>query len=490
MNALALVVGNNDYTTTDKKLNNAINDANAIAEKLMQLGYIVIKKTNCDLYTFAASISEFSEEQNKYDIALLFFSGHALQIEGENYLCGVDTSFVDIGSAKYTSIKLNEVLKDIKKANAKVNIVILDACRNNPFPETSRGAYNPGLAPVYAPKGTLIAFSTSPGETASDGDGMGGNHSYFTKAILNHIEDKNIPIEEFFKRVRTSVYTMSDEKQLSWEHTSLIGDYYFNSGQLIHSVGLPYSEDVVADANYEFKGKLGDNIIKGFKTHNYYKQGPAFSKFAQLEVSDVDANQQFLIGRNVLQTAIGGEYKAINYFENLGASLEKWNSEENNHILNGILYEIYFDSEGKIRQGMNFKSEQIDNIFSLEDDERYKPSFELINKQLQPFREYLFYIPSTSPVNKPLEIVLDKVKYNRFEKEITVYHVSSIKYQNIEIFDLKEDDYVSYKLSDFKEKLCSNLCIPLKRLTISFNFTEEEINLIYAPWVFQFSPKQ
>ena len=194
-------------------------------------------------------------------------------------------------------------------------------------------------------KGTIIAFSTSPGETAMDGGGS--NHSIYTESLLKHIEDKNIQIEDFFKRVRTSVYTLSSGKQLSWEHTSLIGDYYFNSGQLIHAITLPYSKAVVADSQYISDGSEEGQIIEKFKSHDWYKQESAFNKFNLLDKSKSDKNVQFLLGRNILQILDGGERTTIAYFRNPGDKLASWTIKGENHILNGILFEIYFDSNGR-----------------------------------------------------------------------------------------------------------------------------------------------
>lgn len=487
MNALALVVGINNYHLDKNKLDNAVNDSKEIGDKLLQLGYVVINEINCTTSGFATVISEFSELLEKFDIGLFFFAGHGLQIDGENFLCATDTDFTDNRVVKYTSIPLNQLLSDMNKANPKVKIVILDACRNNPYPDSFRGTFNKGLAPIYAPKGTIIAFSTSPGEAALDGGG--GTNSIYTSAILKHIDDKNIQIEEFFKRVRTSVFTMSGEKQLSWEHTSLIGDYFFNSGQLVHSIDLPYDSDVVADSNYTIKDSDVDQIIERLKTQDWYKQSPAFNKFKGLNVESVDSNMQFLLGRNILQTLEGGEFGTVNYFQNIGSNLSKWNIEGANHVLNGILYEIYFDSKGRLRQGMNFKSSHIDEIYALEDDSRYKSSFDFINRQLQPFKEYVFYIPSSKPVNLPVEIVLEQYPKTKTGKKSKSFSLASIKYQNNELLELNEDDYVSYSLLDFYQKVSSSLCIPHKRLTISINFSEDKIKWIYAPWVFQYSPK-
>ena len=207
------------------------------------------KTINCNNEHFERDVRSFSDDLKSYDVGLFYFSGHGLQIDGQNYLTSLDTNFSDSISVKHTSIPLKEVMDYMQNDKTLIKILILDACRNNPLPE--RGT-NLGLAPIYAPKGTIIAFSTSPGETAMDYGA--GKNSIYTGSLLNHIDDRNIPIEDFFKRVRTSVYTLSNGKQTSWEHTSLIGNFCFNSGQLIHSPKIPYREDCVIDKTFESHG--------------------------------------------------------------------------------------------------------------------------------------------------------------------------------------------------------------------------------------------
>lgn len=219
-----------------------------------------------------------------------------------------------------------------------MKIVILDACRNNPFKQ--RGFSDMGLALVKAPTGTLIAYSTSPGERAKDA-GI-GNNSIYTGALLKHISDKNIPIEEMFKRVRTTVYSLSHGKQISWEHTSLIGDFCFNSGQLIHSIDLPYAIEVVADEKYESNGSDFSKVIQAFKSYTWSTQNSAFTLLSKIDRSSITKDERFLLGRNILQSADGGEFKSISVLEDLDKFLNQWKDGKENHVLNGILYEIYF----------------------------------------------------------------------------------------------------------------------------------------------------
>ncbi len=480
MNALALVIGNNDYLLEKNKLNNAVNDANSISKKLLQLGFVVDKITDCNIHTFATSISEFMNKLDKYDVALFYFAGHGFQIDGINYLSAIDTDFNDSGPAKHTSISIDEIFRDFIKVKSKIKIMILDACRDNPFSTTFRGGgYNPGLAPIYAPKGTIVAFSTSPGEKAQDGDP--GSNSIYTKSIIKHIDDKNIPIEEFFKRVRTSVYSLSGGKQLSWEHTSLIGDYYFNSGQMIHAIELPYSQDVVADSQHISKGSEAEQIIEGLKSYYWYTQSPAFDKFRKLKPNAIDKNIQFLLGRNILQTAIGGEFSASDYFQRLAQNIERWNIDGENHLLNGILYEIYFDSNGRLRQGLKFKSELIGVVFGLEEDVRYKSSFDFLLKQLTLFKDFLFYIPSDKPVNVPLELEFEEIANNLLGDDHREYKLKAIKHKGADILKLDEDGtfYYSANSQMFIEELSFKMCVPINRFTISsnFNFENKELKL-------------
>jgi hypothetical protein len=480
MNALALVIGNNNYLLPKNKLDNAMNDAKSISRKLIKLGYHVIEILDCTRSDFASAISEFSTKLEQYNVGLFFFSGHGLQIDGENYLAPIDADFSEEKVAKYTSFPIKYILTDMEKASPKIKIVILDACRNNPYPSTFRGSFTNGLAPIYAPKGTIIAFSTSPGETAMDSGG--GKNSIYTKSILKHIEDKNIPIEDFFKRVRTSVHALSGGAQLSWEHTSLIGDYYFNSGQLIHSVNLPYPETVIADAQFVSDGSEAAQIIEQLKIYDYYTQEPAFRRFKRLDSALIDKNLQFLLGRNILQTALGGEFKTRKYIDNLGNELAKWTVDKENHLLNGILFEIYFDSGGRFRQGMKFKSNLINEIFRLEEDIRYETSFNFIYDQLQPFRSYLFYLPSVTPVNLALELQFEKKHYSDPEIDKTVYKLQSILYQGTNILQLDDEStfYTTFTYDQLIEELSLKLCVPKIRLTLSSNY-EDDVEIIRKP---------
>lgn len=482
MNALALVIGNANYVADKDKLFNAVNDADDFGLKLLNLGFVVKKVTDCNRETFDREVRTFGEELKKFDVGLFYFSGHGLQIEGRNYLTSIDTSFADAVSAKHTSFPLDEIIDYMQKANPIIKILILDACRDNPLPSQYRGIQDVGLAPIHAPKGTLIAFSTSPGEKAMDYGS--GRNSIYTGSLLNHINDTNIPIEDFFKRVRTSVFTLSNGKQTSWEHTSLIGNFYFNSGQLIHSIELPYKNEYIADENFQSTDSDIDKVIEGLRSHNWYTQESALSRLAHISPTTIDDSSLFLLGRNILQTAIGGEFSANSIIKNLDNWLLKYFTGEENHVLNGILFEIYFNSKGQFRQN-NFKNELIEEIFKLQLKPKFKPSFDFILKQLSAFKDFIFYFPTNPPTALPIEVKFEPFELQFGDKKIIAHKLVSVKHEEVELLEPYEDNdfnTISVNTDQFFEKLHKELCVPKKLLRLSMNVKQEDVKLIYMPW--------
>ncbi len=221
----ALVIGNAAYTDAGK-LKNPTNDAEDVATRLEAFGFSVIKKTDCTHKDMDRALKTFKNSLEGNDIGLFFFAGHGMQIDGENYLAAIDTDVSGEIEAKHSSLPLNRVIETMEKARTSTNIIVLDACRDNPYERAwNRSAATRGLAPVYAPKGTLIAYATSPGQVAKDGSGRNGA---YTSALLQHINTPDCSIENMFKRVRNSLSAATKQKQISWEHTSLSGEFFFN----------------------------------------------------------------------------------------------------------------------------------------------------------------------------------------------------------------------------------------------------------------------
>lgn len=221
---LALVIGNADYTYGGD-LANPVNDARDMKNALEILGFEVLKCENCSQKTMKRAMDEFGRKLKNYDAGLFFYAGHSVQVDGNNYLIPLDAKLENQNEVEYDCVRADRILAKMESAGSKTNIVILDSCRDNPFERSwHRGAKGTGLAFMNAPSGSLIAYSTSPGNIALDGT---GRNSIYTSALLKHIHTPNITIEEVFKKVRATVIKDSGKTQTPWESTSLTGNFYF-----------------------------------------------------------------------------------------------------------------------------------------------------------------------------------------------------------------------------------------------------------------------
>jgi hypothetical protein len=219
---VALIIGNADYKFAPLK--NPVNDAEDMDASLKKLGFDVIFLKNASYESMETGIKKFKKKLGNDVIGLFYFSGHGVQYEGMNYMIPADISEPTISKIKYRSIPIEYVLSNMEETNNQVNIIILDACRNNPFKNGTR-AVRKGLAQIKAPSGSLIAYATSPGEVAEDGV---GRNSPYTKYLKKFILEPNLFIERVFKKVLISVKKETKERQTPWVSTSLSEDIILN----------------------------------------------------------------------------------------------------------------------------------------------------------------------------------------------------------------------------------------------------------------------
>jgi hypothetical protein len=224
---LALVIGNANYINSNA-LRNPINDAEAVSSALKDVGFTVLKYLNADLKTMKKAMDIFGEKLQEYNVGLFYYAGHGMQVKGNNYLIPIDASLKVEQDVDYDCVDAGRLLGKMEAAGSKTNIVILDACRDNPFARSwegrSIGKGEAGLAFMNAPSGTIIAYATSPGKIAADGTGKNG---IYTEAVLKYIKVPSISIEDFFKYVRVEVENKTNKTQTPWESTSLKGNFYF-----------------------------------------------------------------------------------------------------------------------------------------------------------------------------------------------------------------------------------------------------------------------
>ncbi len=212
---LALVIGNGAYP--GNALANPPNDAADMAALLKQSGFEVIQRENASLKEMHRALREFGDRLGRETLGLFFFAGHGVQVRGRNYLLPVDADIGREDEVSFNALDLQAVLEKMDSARNHTNLIILDACRNNPFASKFKLA-NSGLAQIDAPPGTVVAFATAPGSTAADGSGRNG---LYTKHLLANLGKPGARIEDAFKQVRVAVRADSNGAQTPWESTSL-----------------------------------------------------------------------------------------------------------------------------------------------------------------------------------------------------------------------------------------------------------------------------
>ncbi|NCQ69687.1 MAG: peptidase C14 [Microcystis aeruginosa W13-15] len=239
---VALVIGNANYE--EGALSNPVNDATDMAKALRELDFEVTLLQNQDLRSMETAINDFSRQLRKGGVGVFYYAGHGVQVEGENYLIPLKAQLLNEKDARYEAVALGKVLNAMEEARNQVNIIIIDACRDNPFyrrwRSSRRGSNVRGLTAVSPPSGIIIAYATREGNTAADG--VGQRNSPFTSALLENIKKPNIDVQLMFRRVSTSVKEKTNAVQQPWTEGNLEGDeFYLNPQQTVVVSPPPFS---------------------------------------------------------------------------------------------------------------------------------------------------------------------------------------------------------------------------------------------------------
>ena len=381
MKRYAVCIGNDNYKTITP-LKCAVADAKAVSEKLSRLGFDVAFFVNLDHDKLAEKISAFCDRIKDNDAVLLYYAGHGFQIAGDNLLVPIDFDMpADEKLARRIAFPLNDLMRWLEEYPKKTKIIILDACREY---YGMRGNGN-DFVPITAPQGSIIAFSTSPGQIAKESN----EHGLYTKCLLEHLEDPRVAIETMFKRVRTDLAMKTKGAQVPWEHTSLIGDFQLHPNTIYD--GTNYSPDALADKDYVFdRSSSVKPIVEGLKTRTWGSQEAAVHKIAALDFEKTSADDLFVLGRNIYQAACGNCWACQGYIDNF-TNYSYIPSEAKGHLLNGMVFEIYFNNEGKLRKLP--KVGYASSVIGLVETEPYLSSCEYIATTLINEDGTVFYIP-------------------------------------------------------------------------------------------------
>jgi hypothetical protein len=311
---VALVIGNAAYAG-DAALVNPSNDARAMAQTLRGLGFNVVELVNGNKAQMMAAIEKARESlRGKNAIGMLYYAGHGLQLDWRNFMVPVDAKLARASDVPTQTIDLDSVVSAFKQAGNRMNIVILDACRDNPFASSGSGK---GLAQLDAPPGTFLAYATAPGNVAEDGEVVanGQGNGLYTGFLLQELKKPQAKIEDVFKRVRFNVRQKSNGRQIPWESTSLEDDFYFSTGFKPTQTMSEQEKDkqfAIEKADWD-KIKDSDSVndfyvfLQKFPTGNISSMAQHKVNKLQKDQTIVVADQKGLTGRSFFNSAKNGD---------------------------------------------------------------------------------------------------------------------------------------------------------------------------------------
>lgn len=473
----ALVIGNASYHQVGS-LANPTNDADDIAAKLGSCGFSIVKKIDCTHKEMDKALKDFRASLAESDVALFFFAGHGMQIDGENYLAAVDTEAADELDAKHSSLPLSRIIETLEKSPSSTKIIILDACRDNPFERAwHRTAATRGLAPVYAPRGTIIAYATSPGQLASDGKGRNGA---YTSALLKHIDTPDCSLEQMFKRVRNTLSAATKSKQISWEHTSLAGEFFFNL-----SLGAridDYSDVALSDHFFVIDdAKVSHRLIRELKVLTWSRQNAAIAKITPELISKAAGDSLFVLGRNIYQAACGQAKEAREYLTSFMSKTTGADGAKRKALLDGILFEIFFDSRGQLRKRL--KNDFFEPVFELLQYKELAKSFGFVSECLLPYADRFHAMPG-----KKREISVDVVT----KKKVGKHHVQRVMFDGADILWVDDSTFTMFgepdppadtemSINHFEKKLAKEMVVPQRLLKVTYMFDTDANPRIALP---------
>jgi len=312
---IALVIGNSEYRSAP--LPNPVNDAHLMTSTLRALGFHVIERTDADQETMKRAIQEFGERLESAGpsaMGLFFYAGHGVQLNGRNYLIPTSAVINREGDMEIEAVSADWVLAQMRYARNRLNLVILDACRNNPFARGLRSAGR-GLAKMDAPAGTLIAYSTAPGDVAEDGD---GHNSPYTESLARSMLEVAEPVEQVFKRARVAVMETTVGRQIPWESSSLTGDFFFvepveeaessASSAPVDSAGQPSGADQAIEIAF-WQSLQGSQSIAEYQAYlNRYPNG-SFAPLANNRIRELQSSVTRIPGSADACGSIAGRWK-------------------------------------------------------------------------------------------------------------------------------------------------------------------------------------
>lgn len=289
----ALVIGNSQYRFIST-LSNPANDATDMAGTLSSIGFKVTLKIDATHRAMETEILKFGRTLRKGGVGLFYFAGHGVQVNGRNYLIPIDADVVSPSDIRFETVDAGRVLGKMEDAGNGINIIILDACRNNPFASKFR-TVNRGLTKMDAPTGSILAYATAPGSVAADGKGRNG---LYTSKLLKYMQQEGLSIEDCFKKVRIEVMEASEKRQVPWESSSLTENIYFVPPKIVGMGTQKRRSSESIEITY-WESIKDSRDVKQYQTYvNEFPNG-AFVTLARLYIEKYAASKATDIGKPV-----------------------------------------------------------------------------------------------------------------------------------------------------------------------------------------------
>lgn len=449
MKCIALVIGIDNYVHTDiwPTLRSAVKDANDIKHKLEELKFeVVVPLDDSNEKTWEAW-SLFTEKLvvGKYNVGVVYFAGHGVMANRSDCLLLKDAVAVNPNTGLLPSgqaFKVQEIMTQMNQMGDQINILILDACRKDAGIRGSGNSATSTLSNI--PYQTFIAYSTSPGDGAIDGNET--HNSPFATSLLSHIMDLNLPIEMLFKKVRKDIKDWG-LRQMPWDYSCLVDNYSFNHGQLSKYYDAIYREDSFKYVNYVADSEGGTDAISYLWQDKETANEEAIKKISS-GWKGMSKDDLFVAGRMICNQAACGSKSCMAFLADTSRQ-RLFNNNESNHLLNGYYYELYFNENDERRTVILGDADFITMIEQLHILIKNYKAEKFIKDQLKAHGEDFYYIVGdTNEI--PIHVEYEELDYT--DKDgCQLNAISSIEVFGNDVFtelDWEDDIFTEQELRD------------------------------------------
>lgn len=473
MKCIALVIGINEYINTDiyPKLKSAVKDADDIREKLKELKFEVIEPKDDSAEKTWDAWNLFTEKLavGKYNVGLVYFAGHGIMANQSDYLLLKDAGAVNPNTGLLPpgqAFKVREIMTVMNQMGNQINILILDACRKDAGMRGSGASSVTALSNI--PYQTFIAYSTSPGDGSKDGNET--HNSPFATSLLAHIMEEHLPIEQLFKKVRKNIKDWG-LRQMPWDYSCLVDDFCFNHGQLSKYYEASYRENSFKYESYTADTVIGTDALSLLLQDKETANAEAIKMIAS-GWREMSKDDLFVAGRLICNQAAYGSKSCMEFLSDTSRQ-RLFNNTENNHLLNGYYYELYFDENDEVRTEILGDSKLTTAIEQLHMLIKNNKAEKFIKEMLDDYEHFYFVVGSTNEI--PVHIESEYLDYTD-EDGCQFKCVSSIQICGVDVIgdiDWEDEMLEEQKL---RERIIESFALP--RQLVRMKLPNEDVTFI------------